>query len=188
MDREEIRWPTEDEMRDALDDETLPDDTLIELGRLTWATIKLEACCDEILSLIEWSVSPKSALRPTSQRIQDAIEVLEGWPVERAQDAAIAWLFGVREALDRRQTILHGSIINSVPFPGTVPIPLPPALSHVSRRDEEHVITGIEPGELGDVTDFIREKRAGWKYVYTSIEDALVEMQSNAALLPDAED
>lgn len=175
-----IQWPTAEDFRAALDDEELPEATLVELGRLTYATVKLEARCNEVLSLVEWSTGvERPGWRPTSQRIREAVAVLETWAPQWSQASAIEWLAGARDALDRRQTVLHGDLVTPVTLPGAEPIPLPPSLSHVNRNSQ-HVITDLEPTELNSITLMIRAKRAGWQVAYTSIEGALVEMQQSA--------
>jgi hypothetical protein len=86
----------------------LPVDVLTELGRVTWAAIKLEDYTEGLCSLIE-PANPRTDKRQLSQKIRDAMRVLEGWPSSPVRDDAVAWLERASHAIEQRNAALHAT-------------------------------------------------------------------------------
>lgn len=91
-------------------DDLLPVEVLTELGRVTWAAILLEDYTEDLCSSID-PTNPRTDKRPISQKINDAKKVLNGWPVSRVRDNAIAWLERVSYAIGKRNAAFHAEPI-----------------------------------------------------------------------------
>jgi hypothetical protein len=89
-----------------LDD--LPVDVLTELGRVTWAAIKLEDYTEGLCSFIE-PTNPRTDKRQVSQKIKDAKRVLTGWPTSPVCDDAMVWLERAGNAIEQRNAALHAT-------------------------------------------------------------------------------
>jgi hypothetical protein len=141
-----------------------PDEAvLLELGHLTWAAINLEDVIPNVRYAIgsvpdrlerRWDQpgSPARLLRaPISRWIDDAEEVLSGWPVSATRDAACRWLGAAREALEERNSVLH-----SVPVTG-------PALEHLpTTRKGEFSRIRLTEEDLRAVRQKLADAREGW--------------------------
>lgn len=86
----------------------LPVDALTELGRATWAAIKLEDYAEGICSNID-PADPRGDRRMVSTKFGDARKVLSTWPGSALRDEATAWLERARLALERRNAALHAT-------------------------------------------------------------------------------
>lgn len=86
----------------------LPVDVLSELGRVTWAAIKLEDYTEGLCSLIE-PKNPRIDKRQVSQKIKDAKRVLMGWPNSTVRCDAMAWLERASHAIEKRNAALHAT-------------------------------------------------------------------------------
>ncbi len=86
----------------------LPVDVLTELGRVTWAAIKLEDYAKGICSAID-PRNPRIDRRQLSARIGDAKKVLEEWPERALAAEATGWLERARLAMERRNAMLHAT-------------------------------------------------------------------------------
>jgi hypothetical protein len=86
----------------------LPVDVLTELGRVTWAAIKLEDYTEGLCSTID-PANPREDRRQVSRKIKDAKRVLEGWPTSRIRDDAMAWLERASNAIEQRNAALHAT-------------------------------------------------------------------------------
>jgi hypothetical protein len=86
----------------------LPVDVLTELGRVTWAAIKLEDYTEGLCSTID-PANPREDRRQVSRKIKDAKRVLEGWPTSRVRDDAMAWLERAINAIEQRNAALHAT-------------------------------------------------------------------------------
>jgi hypothetical protein len=60
-------------------------EVLTELGRVTWAAIKLEDYTESLCSTID-PANPRTDRRQVSTKIKDAKKVLNGWPTSAARD------------------------------------------------------------------------------------------------------
>jgi hypothetical protein len=86
----------------------LPVEVLTELGRVTWAAIKLEDYTEGICSAID-PANPRTDRRPVSQKIKEAKRALANWPVSKLRDDATAWLERASQAIEERNAALHAT-------------------------------------------------------------------------------
>jgi hypothetical protein len=84
-----------------------PDEAvLLELGRLTWAAINLE----DVIPMVRRAIGPEPKRLERAQVsdwVNDALKTLSGWPASEIRDTASRWFGAVREALERRNSVLH---------------------------------------------------------------------------------
>jgi hypothetical protein len=86
----------------------LPVDVLTELGRVTWAAIKLEDYAEGICSDIN-PADPRTDTRQLSRKIRDAKKALAAWLDTELRAEATAWLERARLAMERRNAALHAT-------------------------------------------------------------------------------
>jgi len=86
----------------------LPIDVLTELGRVTWAAIKLEDYAESMCSFIE-PANPRTDRRQVGQKIKDAQKVLASRTASATRDEAKAWLERARQAIEQRNAALHAT-------------------------------------------------------------------------------
>lgn len=86
----------------------LPVDVLTELGRVTWAAIKLEDYTESLCAFIQ-PANPRTDKRQVSQKIKDAKRVLKGWPNSRVREDAMTWLERASYAIEQRNAALHAT-------------------------------------------------------------------------------
>src|SRR5262249_43753365 len=86
----------------------LPIDVLTELGRVTWAAIKLEDYDENLCSFID-PANPRTDKRQVSQKIRDAQKVLTGRAASATRDEARTWLERARQAIEQRNAALHAT-------------------------------------------------------------------------------
>jgi hypothetical protein len=86
----------------------LPEEVLTELGRVTWAAIKLEDYTESLCSFID-PANPRTDKRMVSRKIKDAKKVLTGWPISQVRDDAMAWLERASQAIEERNAALHAT-------------------------------------------------------------------------------
>src|SRR5262249_5998176 len=91
----------------------LPIEVLTELGRVTWAAIKLEDYAESMCSFIE-PANPRTDRRQVGQKIKDAQKVLTSKAPSVTRDEAMAWLKRARQALDQRNAALHATPLVSL--------------------------------------------------------------------------
>lgn len=85
----------------------LPDDVLLELGRLTWSAIRLEDLTVSLCRVVH-PANPREDRRPIGQMIKEARRALRSWPDDsEAARRANAWLARAAEAIERRNALLH---------------------------------------------------------------------------------
>lgn len=93
-----------------LDD--LPEAVFAELGRVTWAAIKLEDYTEDVCERIDPRWDPGHAdMRQLGRRVKDATRALAARPPSAARDTAAAWLRRASKAIDRRNAALHATPI-----------------------------------------------------------------------------
>ena len=85
-------------------------EVLTELGRVTWAAIKLEDYVDDVCRRVE-PTDLRPDRRQIGQKIKDAKKVLAGKQPSAARDEAIVWLERARQAIERRNAALHATPI-----------------------------------------------------------------------------
>ncbi len=84
----------------------LPDDVLVELGRVTWVSLHLEDAVAWTSVLANPADDNSAQISP---RGRAAIDALKKTPVSEARDEVISWLEEALVALDRhRNEIMHG--------------------------------------------------------------------------------
>ncbi|HEV7973823.1 hypothetical protein [Amycolatopsis sp.] len=84
----------------------LPLDVLTELGRVTWAVIKLEDYAEDICARVLGN-SRFDSTKPVRRKIEAALTDLAGRPASDLRDAATRWLTTVDRALTQRNEALH---------------------------------------------------------------------------------
>src|SRR3954466_7114010 len=93
----------------AMPDE-LPVDVFTELGRVTWAAIKLEDYVESLCSHID-PANPRTDKRQVSKKIRDAQRVLAARARSATRDKAAEWLEHACQAIERRNAALHATPI-----------------------------------------------------------------------------
>jgi acyl-CoA reductase-like NAD-dependent aldehyde dehydrogenase len=88
----------------------LPADVFTELGRVTWAAIKLEDYVEGLCSQID-PANPRTDKRQVSAKIKDARRVLAARTPSATRDEAAEWLERARQAMERRNAALHATPI-----------------------------------------------------------------------------
>lgn len=84
----------------------MPDNVLIELGRLTWAAILLEDLTDSLCSCIHYA-NPREDRRSIGQKIKGARRDLRTWRETLDVEHIDSWLLRAAQALERRNALLH---------------------------------------------------------------------------------
>lgn len=93
----------------AMPDE-LSVDVFTELGRVTWAAIKLEDYVEGLCSHID-PANPRTDRRQVSTKIRDAQRVLAARTRSATRDEAAEWLEHARQAIERRNAAMHATPI-----------------------------------------------------------------------------
>ena len=93
----------------AMPDE-LSVDVFTELGRVTWAAIKLEDYVEGLCSHID-PANPRTDKRQVSTKIRDAQRVLAAKTRSATRDEAAEWLEHARQAIERRNAAMHATPI-----------------------------------------------------------------------------
>ena len=93
----------------AMPDE-LSVDVFTELGRVTWAAIKLEDYVEGLCSHID-PANPRTDKRQVSTKIRDAQRVLAAETRSATRDEAAEWLEHARQAIEQRNAALHATPI-----------------------------------------------------------------------------
>jgi hypothetical protein len=88
----------------------LPVDVITELGRVTWAAIRLEDYVESLRSHID-PANPRTDKRQVSKKIRDAQRVLAARARSATRDEAAKWLEHARQAIKRRNAALHATPI-----------------------------------------------------------------------------
>jgi hypothetical protein len=151
----------------------LDDDVLIELGRLTIAAVCLEDAVYGVCRSIRPRHGPSDDW-PISSRINEASEDLESCPPSTARAGALAWLAAARDALERRNAVMHAVPVVVMSIPGTTPLMDAPEqwLSHVPRKKDAPVVhirltvEGLQPLRLD-----LERARTGWIDIATHAWD-----------------
>jgi hypothetical protein len=141
----------------------LPDDVLLELGRLVWAAVNLEDVVSSVCRCIQPRHGPYDDCL-ISQRIDEARKDLEVRPVDELRTKTDAWLVTARAALSERNSILHAIPVTFMPLaPDITPGSLEPMLAHFPKGQKrppvhtELTIRGLRP-----VRTRLERARVGW--------------------------
>jgi hypothetical protein len=141
----------------------LPDDVLLELGRLTWASVNLE---DRTYGLCSILLGDFDSETPIGTRIRQARAALASCPATEATMTADAWLTEAMAALEGRNAILHATPVTWVSLPGTEPIPdtEPNWLTYIPRKRAARSIvhTALTAPALRPVRQRVEQAIDGW--------------------------
>ena len=143
---------------------TEPDDAvLLELGRLTWAAINLE----DVIPTVRRAIGPEPpelARAPVSTWIKDALSVLATWPESPTRGTAVEWFGAAREALEKRNCVLHSVPATFVHISGDGAVTAHGAvLDHIpARRGGSVRRTPLTEDALRCVHRQLAGARTGW--------------------------
>jgi hypothetical protein len=136
----------------------LPVDVLAELGRVTWAAIKLEDYAEDVCSHIQ-PANPRTDQRRLSQKIGDAKKVLANRAPSATRDEALAWLERARQAMERRNAALHATPV--VWWDGRGEQRL--GLGEMPWRDRPYFERPLTVESLGGLRSVLEEAADGWR-------------------------
>jgi hypothetical protein len=136
-----------------------PVDVLTELGRVTWAAIKLEDYVEDVCSRIDPSNDPLTDKRFIGRRIADAKKALAGWAPSATRDEAGAWLERAWQAIGRRNAILHAIPIT---WAGPRPGEQRPGLGEKAWRDRRYFERPLTVESLGEIRSVLEDAATGW--------------------------
>jgi hypothetical protein len=137
----------------------LPVDVFTELGRVTWAAIRLEDYTEGVCSDID-PANPREDRRQVSQKIKDAKRVLRDWPASQTRDEATAWLERARLALERRNAALHATPLVWVQD-GHIDEQRQ-LLGEMPRAGRPYVERPLTVESLSELRSVLEEASAGW--------------------------
>jgi hypothetical protein len=157
-------WRATDTISRMPDD--LPVDVLTELGRVTWAAIRLEDYVEDLCSHID----PRDPRRPdgrfVSQKIGHAKKILAGWASSPVREAAAAWLERARRAIERRNAILHATPIAwTGPERGDHWL----GLGETAWRDRPYFERPLTVESLHELRSVLEDAGDGWRDLVISI-------------------
>jgi hypothetical protein len=154
----------------------LPVDVLTELGRVTWAAIKLEDYAEGVCSHVDPS-NPRTDKRQIGQKIKDAKKVLAGRAPCAARDQAVAWLDRAREAIERRNAALHATPV--VRIGQGRPDEWPLLLGEMPRKDRPYFERPLTVESLSELRSVLEAAADGWQDVVLDLWES--ERQESAA-------
>ena len=141
-----------------LDD--LPVNVLTELGRVTWAAIKLEDYIEGLCWLIE-PANPRTDKRQVGQKVKDAKRVLKSWLSSTIRDDATAWLERASQAIEQRNAALHATPV--------VQLGSPPAneqrlfLGEMPRANRPYNERPLTVESLSALRSVLEDAFSGWR-------------------------
>ena len=137
----------------------LPLDVLTELGRVTWAAIRLEDYAEDVCWHID-PANPRTDRRQVGQKIKDAKQVLAGRPPSAARNEAAAWLDRAREAIERRNAALHATPVVRVGQVRRGEWPL--FLGEMPRKGRPYFERPLTVESLGELRSVLEDAAGGW--------------------------
>jgi hypothetical protein len=144
----------------------LPTDVLTELGRVTWAAIKLEDYTESVCSFIDPS-NPRTDKRSISKKIKDAKQVLADWPDSSARDDAIAWSDRAHQAIERRNAALHATpVVQLGRGPDVEPRLL---LGEMPRKGRPYVERALTVESLAELRYVLDHAADGWREIVLAV-------------------
>lgn len=152
------------------DDDQISESVFAELGRMTYAAIKLE---DATRAAVHY-VAPGLDSLSVGRLIEMAHKALEEWPESADRDFCHQWLENSRNALRRRNEVLHSTpaiFVELIDATGEMN-EVGPILEHNPRfRDQSAGRTWLTVDDLAPVTAQLKTARAGWWRVATKAEE-----------------
>jgi hypothetical protein len=144
-----------------VDGDELSESVFTELGRVTWAVIKLE----DYLQNVSWLITPSDPStdrRPISEKIKASLVVLDTWGPSVVRDHAQDWLRQGLKAIGERNAALHGTPLTWVgpDFRDAPPRMLLGVMPRGGRPYSERPLTASSLAELRTV---LVDAAAGWR-------------------------
>jgi hypothetical protein len=137
----------------------LPVDVLTELGRVTWAVIKLEDYAEDLCRKIEPVDLRKADKRPVSQKIKAAKDALSSRTPSATRDSALAWLECARQAMERRNAALHATPITWI---GREPGARQLGLGKMPRDGSPYAELPLTVESLSELRSVLEAAAGGW--------------------------
>ena len=142
------------------------DDVLLALGRMTWNAVSLE---DRTYALIETTFGENPKRPPVGRAISDAVAALETWPDAQAVTNGIAWLNASKDALTKRNAVLHAMpLAHVMQDPDGQYRPVGYVLAHTSRTNI-YSETALTVNEITLVADELRSVWMNWRDAVTAL-------------------
>lgn|SRR5215813_6751811 len=134
----------------------LPIDVLTELGRVTWAAIKLEDYAESMCSFIE-PANPRTDRRQVGQKIKDAQKVLTGRPASATCDEAKEWLERAHQAIEQRNAALHATPLVQLGEPQQF------LLGEMPRKGRPYFERPLTVEALSELRSVLETAADGWR-------------------------
>ena len=137
----------------------LPDDVLVELGKLTWAAIRLEDLADSLCNAVRHA-NPREDRRGIGQKIKDARRDLKTWEEAPEVVQVDSWLARAGQALERRNAILHSVPLRVFDRDGG---DIGFALGEMPRGDHSYFERHVTVEALQEVRNELEHAQQGWR-------------------------
>jgi hypothetical protein len=171
---------SQDNLERAWEDDVLSADVLLELGRLTFAVLRLEDTAQFMAGVLDDRARREPDKRPIGTKITEALEHLASSASTPGLELANAWLEGAQSALTLRNQTLHAGVMFWAPLPGT-PSTSPPMLIYTDRDTGETVsTTDLTVEALCEVTSEIDGAERGWREVTATLRAELATGDGSA--------
>jgi hypothetical protein len=145
----------------------LPVDVFTELGRVTWAAIKLEDYTKGVCSTVE-PRNPRTDKPQISTWIRGAKRVLGTWPEGALAREATAWMERARLAIERRNAVLHATPMAWIDPDRRGQL----FLAEMPRRGRPYTERPLTVESLAELRSVLESASAGWLELITDIADA----------------
>jgi hypothetical protein len=144
----------------------LPVEVFTELGRVTWAAIKLEDYVGGVCSHIDPS-NPRTDRRQISAKIKDAKKVLASLVPFSARDDTIAWLDRAGRAIEQRNAVLHAVPVVRIGPQGRVTDEL--LLGEMPRKRRGYFERPLTVESLSQLRANLEDAATGWQDILLSL-------------------
>lgn len=155
----------------------LPLNVLTELGRVTWAAIKLEDYVGDICRRIEQTAGQAPDRRPISQKIKDAKKILTDGAPSVTSEKAIVWLERARQAVERRNAALNATPIVWIGRERNDQL----GLGEMPRRGSPYVERPLTVESPAELRSALQEAADGWADLTVALSTESMERVSAAA-------
>jgi hypothetical protein len=132
---------------------------LTELGRVTWAAIRLEDYTESVCAFVD-PHNPQTDRRQIGQKVKDATSVLRAWPNSGPREDVLAWLTRATDALDRRNAILHATPVVNLRTRGSEQL-----LGAMPRKGSAYAEHPLTVEYLAQLEATLRAATDGWKEI-----------------------